>query len=443
MSPFRRRLAATAAVLVALVVLQIGLERTRHQLDLTAEHSLTLSTETKRVLARVTHKVKITAALFRTDPDRTPAAALLSRYQRQNRLISYRIVDPGEVPATVIELGIDPAAGGVALQSGDHTEVTGLVTEQDLTAAIARLLRGRAPTLCATTGHGELDTTAHTTDGLGRAAALLVSNGYRVQPLDLLHETSVPSACSALLVARPTAALGPAADAIAAYLRGGGRAVVLADPESNVDLGGVLAPYGMRIERGIVLEGSSDNHLPDDPLSPIVRIYGTLHPITRRLAPSVFPAVEGITVHADPAAGLSVTPLAQTTKDSFLERKPATPHFDEGEDIAGPVTIAAAADRSVLEGSTIQRSRVVVFGDADFATDSAIDQGGNSRLFVQATDWAALEGDLVAVSSNVALLRPLDFTEARARYAQILMAGIVPALFLVAGGLVWAVRRNR
>jgi hypothetical protein len=84
----------------------------------------------------------------------------------------------------------------------------------------------------------------------------------------------------------------------------------------------------------------------------------------------------------------------------------------------------------------------VLFTDMDFATNAFLAEGGNSRLIVQAVDWSALQGDLVAVSSNIARFRPLDFTDRRARYAETLMAAILPLLFLLAGGMVWAFRRR-
>src|SRR3989442_1250453 len=75
-------------------------------------------------------------------------------------------------------------------------------------------------------GHGGADPAGEAPPGLASAVRRLELNSYKVKPLDLLTEPSVPTSCTVLLLAAPTAELGPAADAIKAYLAGNGRAVV-------------------------------------------------------------------------------------------------------------------------------------------------------------------------------------------------------------------------
>ena len=58
-------------------------------------------------------------------------------------------------------------------------------------------------------------------------------------------------------------------------------------------------------------------------------------------------------------------------------------------------------------------------------------------------DWLTLDEDLVTVSTHVPAYRPLAFTPARVRYARLVSAVLVPILFLLAGAMVWAVRRSR
>jgi ABC-type uncharacterized transport system involved in gliding motility auxiliary subunit len=91
----------------------------------------------------------------------------------------------------------------------------------------------------------------------------------------------------------------------------------------------------------------------------------------------------------------------------------------------------------------VRRTRVVVVGDVDFATNDFVDQAGNAALLVRSLDWLTLGEDLVTVSANLARPRPLDLTAGRLSYARFLTAVLVPALFLLAGAVVWAVRRSR
>ncbi|HMC52381.1 MAG TPA: GldG family protein [Acidimicrobiales bacterium] len=441
----RPRLLVLATVLAGVVVLGFLTDRVHGEIDLTAGHSLSLSKETKDVLGHVHHQVRITAFLLRSDPSRAQAASLLARYRGRNHWIAYRVLDPTETPGEAARLDIDPTEGGVALSMGGLVERAPTVTESDLTSGIARLLRHHPAALCITTGHGEPSIDESGRAGLGTLAGLLASNGYRVQSVDLLVHPSVPSSCDGLVIVNPTSPLGPAQQAVADYLAAGGRTVVLNDPASTVDLTPLLQPYGMAVVHGIVLEGDDGSRLPGDPLSPVVHDFTSSSPVVRHLPPVVLPTAEAVLTASEPGRGLSVAPLAATSRLSFLSRRPSATgtRFDPAVDLRGPINLGGAADLVANEGGRVRRTRVVALGDSDFATNGLIGEGGNARLLVQSVDWVTLEEGLVSVSTNIPELRPLALTEARLRYLRFVAAGVVPSLFLLAGGMVWAFRRGR
>jgi ABC-type uncharacterized transport system involved in gliding motility auxiliary subunit len=437
----RRRALFVAVAVVVLAGVQLVAERTERAFDLTAERSLSLTRESQRIAQHVRRPVHITAFLRRTEGGRSEAAGLLDRFRRESRRISYRVVDPDDSPGEASRLDIDPLVGGLAMVMGRQVERAPTVTEQDVTAALARLERGRAATVCALAGHGEPALDSTVSDGLSVAAELLHQNGYRLQSVDLLVEPAVPNTCDAVLLVRPTAPLGEGERAISAFLAAGGRAVVLTDPVSTVDVNSMLQPYGLGIDRGIVVERDPDSHLPGDTITPVVHTYRDASPVARRLPPTLFPGVQRVTTSSDAQRGLSVAGFARTSAASFLSRQ-AQPAFDPTRDEKGPIVVAAAADRSRTEGGKVTRTRVVVTGDSDFASNAFIREAGNSRLLVQALDWATLQEDLVSVSANLPSLRPLALTDARRRYLLFLTAAVIPGLFLLGGTMVWAVRRR-
>jgi ABC-type uncharacterized transport system involved in gliding motility auxiliary subunit len=441
-----RRTVFGAVVAVAMLVVLGGVaDRTHRLYDLTTTNSLTLTSQTRDVVRNVHTKVELTAFMARTESGRSEAAALLQRYRRLNRRVTFKVVDPADVPSLLQRLKVDPSVDALAASMGARVARAPTVTEQDVTSVLAQVTRNVAATTCLATGHGEADPAGEDPTGMAAAVRLLEVNGYRVRPLDLLTQTSVPKSCSVLLLAAPTAPLGPTGDAIAAYLAGNGRAVVLADPLSTVDLSPVLSPYRLSVDRGIAVEPGADAHLPDDPATLIVRRYRSTNPMVRRLPPTLFPAAEAVVIgDLTNAGGLAAEAVVQTGARGFLEKHPEHPGFTSGEDRPGPITLAAVADRSrVVSATSIERSRLAVFGDADFATNQFIDKGGNARLLLQAVDWAALAEDLVPLNANIPAYRPLDLTAGRTRYALLLSAGVVPALFLLAGAWVWALRRRR
>jgi len=432
------RLVRTAALL-ALVVAVGAVLSSRHQLhDLTAERSLTLTGHTKAVLDDLDIDVEVTAFLRPDEPGRVEASALLDRYGKESRRVEWKVIDPADAPGEVARLGVDPAVGGVALSAGDEVELAPAVTEQDLTAALARLARGRDAEICVTAGHGE--------PTLDRATALLERDGYRIRVLDLLARVEVPGTCTAVVLAGSATPLGDAADALASWTADDGKLLVLADPLAAVDLSAILEPYGLGLQRGVVFEGDPAGVVSGDVTSPIVRTYSSGHPIVRRLAPTYFPGVQGVSVDdsvEQRVAGLTVSRLADTSASSYLETAPLEARFDPAEDLQGPVTVVAAADRTRNDGTRIQRTRVVVVGDVDFATDAFLTEAANADLLLRAVGWLVLEDDLLTLSANLPADRPLRLTDARITYARVLTAGVVPAVFLLAGATVWAARRRR
>jgi hypothetical protein len=439
-----RRLAVTAVVAAVVLVVGLGgLERTRRQVDLTAERSLSLSAVSKDVVSHVRKPVSVTAFIDRTSAGRAEAAGLLERYRRLNRRITFRLRDPDDAPGLAQRLGIDAVFGGVALQMGSAVERGPTVTEQDVTAGLARLVRGTSATVCFATGHGEVDVGSTVSAGGSAAAALLRSNGYRVQTVDLLSGSSVPPACRALVLARPTGMLGAAGGVVAAWLAGGGRALVTVDPESVVDVRAVTEPYRIVPERGVVLEGDDGRHLPGDPLTPVITRWESGNPLVRRLPPVVLPGAQGLLVREGTSEGMTVNVLGRTTAAAYLERDPAVFDFAPGVDVSGPVALVAAADASSITAGVVTRTRLVVVAEGDWMTNGFLDQAGNGRLLVQSLDWLTLDEDLVTVSANIPSVRPLTVTDRRRQYALFLSAVAVPLFVVLCGSVVWAWRRGR
>jgi hypothetical protein len=439
-----RRVVVIVVILFVALVAERALDRWHRDVDLTANRSLTLSSQTREVVRRLGGDVHVTAFMPRSAQGRAEAAALLDRYHRLDRRIQWRLLDPETSPGETRRLGVDASQGGIALAAGDRVEHAPIVSEQDVTAGLARLLRPEATGVCVATGHGEPDPGGTLDDDLGGAIGSLVANGYRIRLLDLLVRPEVPSDCRGLLVAGAQVPLGDdAVAAVARYLAEGGRALVLAEAGSTVKLDSILAPYGLALERGLVFEGDPNARLGNDAVTPVVRTFSSSSPVVRQLPPAVFPGAQALRADAHPRAGLTTTVIAASTRLSYLERDPAHPHFDPGADVEGPLALAAAADFSEVRGRAVHRTRLIVVGDVTFATNGFLGEGGNSRFLIQAMDWLTLDEDLVSVSTHLPAYRPLELTAARLRYARFVAVGVIPGLFALAGSLVWAVRRSR
>jgi ABC-2 type transport system permease protein len=416
------------AVGVLAVALTVWAGGTHAFADLTEHETLTLTSITRDVVRAAHDDIDITAFVGRDDPGRVESVSLLERYARLSRRIGVRVTDPFDAPGEVRRLGIDPVLGGVAVALGGRTEVAAAPTEQDITSALARLLRGNDALVCTASGHGERAVTIPT---------------YETRDVDLLARARIPAACRVLVVAGPQVPVPE--DVLSTWLDHDGKVLLLLDPAADVGLRGVLRPYGLGVKRGVVFEGDPDAIVNGDESSPIIRRYSSAHPVVRNLAPTYFPGVQEVTVDESVhVPGLTVSRLADTSPTSYLETKPLEPSFDPGVDSGGPVTIAAAADRSrVVSDRSIARTRLVVVGDVDFATAEFVHAAANQRLLLQAVGWLALDDDLIPLSSNLPDDRPLALTDARVQYARFLGVIAIPGLFLLGGAIVWAGRRRR
>jgi ABC-type uncharacterized transport system involved in gliding motility auxiliary subunit len=112
--------------------------------------------------------------------------------------------------------------------------------------------------------------------------------------------------------------------------------------------------------------------------------------------------------------------------------------YDAGQDIPGPLTTVAWATHNS------NKSRILLIGDADFATNGLIMTGGNSLLFTDGVTWLTRFGERIsfapqAFSSGLPLI--LVSTEQLDLIAFFTVI-VMPALVLLAGLAVWTRRRR-
>jgi ABC-type uncharacterized transport system involved in gliding motility auxiliary subunit len=173
--------------------------------------------------------------------------------------------------------------------------------------------------------------------------------------------------------------------------------------------------------------------------------YGS-HAITDKLKSqnmvSFFPAARSLTLN-EKIQNVQTTALVTTidrswgeTDFSALQNNQAA--FDSTTDLAGPLTVAAAAQNSTTQG------KVVVIGNSAFASDLYFDQYGNGDLFVNAVDWAAGQVNMINLTSSQPISRQMQLPSS----LTILLLAFVFIILLpglvVAGGVAsWLKRRAR
>lgn len=323
--------------------------------------------------------------------------------------------------------------------------------EQAFSSALQGVVQETVPVVYFLTGHGERDIGDFgRRTGFSGAARLIERDNMEVKPLRLSSEKQVPPDGAALIVAGASQSMSkPEADLIAVWLRRSGRLMVLSDAGQTSGLEKMLQDWGVRLRNDVVTD-------PDRTLTGrevFVSAYNR-HPITAKLGATaaIFNLPRSVEpVEAKPKAMSAdrpqITPLALSSKTSWaetqLDQVPAK--YDPlTDDLSGPVSLAVAVEKGDTTGLLdiqIRPSRLVVFGDSDFVSNSGL-TGGDISLFMSSLNWLLDREQLLAMAPKEVQDTRLQLTRGEIRLLFWGVVGILPALAALLGLAIWLRRRK-
>ena len=182
--------------------------------------------------------------------------------------------------------------------------------------------------------------------------------------------------------------------------------------------------------------------------------YDKTHEITREAKQlTLFPISTPVEKATKSPEGQGVVSLLSTSARSLeTDLKGDKVRVNQATDRKGPLSLALAIQGPVLgkESATNAEKkenqkefRIVVVGDADFASNSARQFGMNADLFQNMLSWLAQEEDLIAVRPRSSAESRFDITEQRIRVINLASVLIAPLMMFVSGIWVWLSRRRR
>jgi hypothetical protein len=260
--------------------------------------------------------------------------------------------------------------------------------------------------------------------------------------------SAIPADCSVVAEIGPRTELATGeADLLADYLKRGGRLAMLIDPRFplGADLQSrVLTPLGLSSEPAIIVDPL--NHFRTDPDKVAVPYYPS-HPITARLALTVFAQARPIRLSPPPAA-VRASVLAASSQDSYL-RPPSA---------AGGITVAAggpapaAGEHGVqalavaLEGafpgaSPDKHFRLVISGTSKFATNEYFSYVSNGELSVAIMRWLAEDDASPNLAPKTYSSPEIVLTSAQMRDTFIALEILLPLSTALFGVAMWWRRR--
>ena len=472
---------ANTAVLVLVTLAILGFVnylafRHTKRWDLTKGQRYSLSDQAKKVLQGLKEDVTVWYFQRSTAPDLAAAQDHLKTFQAASPRIKVQFVDPLQNPARAQEYDARGPWPVLVVERGSKREKVGNDSEQDLTNALIKVTRDTRKTVCFAEGEGERDIDDTGDLGFSGVKAALGKSQYETQKALLVREGKVPASCTVLVVAGPQRDLLPqVVEAVRAYVKQGGKVLVLAEPEMKVqtpNLDTLLKEWNLEAGRDVVVDVSGMGQLfGTGPITPIVAQY-PYHEITKDFrVMTAFHTARSMEPGKATIDGVTAQSLLETSPQSWAEtdlslKEPV--EMNDGKDRKGPVPLGAvatvraepaaspsppatpapspaASPSPAVPGDEAAEKkaegRVVALGDADFASNQLLSFQGNQDFLLNTVAWLAQDADLISIRPKEPDDQRMFLTRTQKQNISLLALLLLPGLFVVLGIASWWRRR--
>jgi ABC-type uncharacterized transport system involved in gliding motility auxiliary subunit len=465
--------AIVAAAVGVAVLANVALTLNDAHVDLTREKIYTPSAQAMKVVDDLKQPVRLTYFYRSQDPEGRRVKEVLGVMGRRNPLFQVRVADPDKEPTLARTFGVRIYNAGV-LEAADRKQLIQSVDEAEIAIGVQRVLREKVVTVCFLEGHNELpmDNFEYHTHvegmsnhnhgdassqhvqmpdhGIGRLRRALEVQGYGVRKVVLATQPEVPRECQVLIVANPRTTFLPAESAgIEAYLRGGGSLLAMFDLGFVLEsrLANLIAQLGVSLPQEAIVDPLS--HYASD--SEMVAVTGyEAGPVTRNLSMTFFPGARPLTPRP-PAAGIAITPLFASSRDSYTrpvlaagvrDADPASKPAAPSPAGPGPRLLAVTAEgRLPGVDAGAPPLRAVIVGDGDFASNSFLPYLANSDLALAMVRWLLREERTTSVASRIPVPAMILLSGAQMRTIFLAVEVLLPLAVFAMGILMWWRRR--
>ena len=407
------------------------------QIDLTENQIFTLTPQSQAIAASLKQPLKVWLLARNIAPE---TQTLLQNYQRYSNNFSYQIVPKLELASAQQFKNL--SLGNVYLQYGKKkqkldTVVTPLgisISETNLTNAIAQMQQDRTFYIYFLQGHGE--PALNVTEGeYTQAITALTEKSYIVKPLNLTTTSQIPENTDLIAIAKPMRQLLESEiTTLQQYLQNGGNLLLMLMPNTNIGLNPILQEWGIQLDNRLIIDATATRNRP--PTVVLVNRYGK-HPIARNFDNGISLFPQSRSIKTTEKADVTATPIVITSENTWAESNLAGEAitYNPQEDLAGSLSIAIALTR--------ENSRMVIFGNAVFATDDWFDQQLNSELFLNTVDWlTGVEQNKISISPKQLTNRRINLTPLQLNIINWLAIGIFPPFSFILAGITWWRKRR-
>jgi ABC-type uncharacterized transport system involved in gliding motility auxiliary subunit len=446
----------------ALVALNYIVHKKNQRWDLTERKIFTLSPQTVSTLKGLGSPVRAIGFIPTDHPAYDGLQAAFERYHAEAPdKFEYSFKDPRRHPDLASKYELREGQMTVVLTRGEganeaHTSLN-IISEQELTNALLKLNRVSEQKVYFVVGHGEwpLDEPVPQPGQRGRKTSLselkqqLTQEGYTTRGLNLAGGTEVPRDAALVLIAGAKAPFNaPEVESLREYLSAGGRLLYFGEAygEPGPELSGLLAEYGVELDRGVVADAQFNSGSPYVVLSLFYGKHEIARPLSLRQLNIEFPTARAITVRGQGLAnGVKVEPVMLTSPFGWVESTPDDkPSPGEGER-TGQLALVTASTRNTA-GAPDKRSdeaRLVVVGDSEILMDSNWGHEGNRNLVMNALGWATNQVDKVTIRPPDRAASTLQLDADTLNRIRFVSTDVLPLSLLGVGLAIWLSRRNK
>jgi ABC-type uncharacterized transport system involved in gliding motility auxiliary subunit len=442
-------LAIVQTALVAAILGCLVLVVARHpwRVDMTPEQRFTLSPHTHEVLDRLKTPVDVTVFFSSQEGElRREMSELLALYTDASSKVRVHFLDLDRSPGAAERLGVTNYNVAVLESPGDsgvRRERVDLVNEDMLTAAFLKVAGVPSTVAYFVAGHGERDPNDEDERrGAGDAAAALTADGFVVRTLP--GTATIPDDAGLVVLAGPTRDFSPAEiDALDAWVRRGGRLLVLTDPGTPASLVQLLGRFGIEPGGDIVVDEQA-RLFGTDGLSARIALLNQAMVPNAPPANALLPIAQSLRLVDSPGVDgdyLAVTGEATWADVDRRSTQGEPAEFRPGKDRRGPLPVAVVVDVAAPDD---RQGRIGVVGDSDFAGNLHLNLVGNRDLLVMLAELVARNDALTAARPARATrgtFSALALTQRDSRIVFWTSVVLPSALFAIAAAV--ALRRRR
>jgi ABC-type uncharacterized transport system involved in gliding motility auxiliary subunit len=324
--------------------------------------------------------------------------------------------------------------------------------EEGITGALIRDLKHNVRTVCFVSGSGEATIDDSDRTGLSSFKDELGKDNYQTKTINLLQKAEVPSDCTVLVIAGPSADYQqPEVDAIKNYVDNGGRALIALEPPlhmgrmnvaDNAPLMDLLQSWGVTMDKDLILDLNPIGQLAGlGPEVALVTSYQT-HPIVNEMKRKAtgFPISRSMEIKNGDKT--TVEKLIQTSDTSLATTNLSSPNVnpEDPKNKKGPLTIAAAGTYNT--GKENSQGRFVVYGSVGWLQNRFLGFNGNDDLAMNTVNWLASDEDLISIRPKKEDDRRITMSVSQMRMVMYVSQIFLPLIVIVGGVGVWARRRK-